>query len=101
MSDFWILRRLRACLGTRKSYEPFTLMDILLDSNTVPPGSVSAVEVTLLGFRARSEGKTFRAACKALRREHPALMFAVYAYFACLALVVTALIVVESMVLAR
>lgn len=50
MSDFWILRRLRAYLDTRKSYEPFTLMDILLDSDTAPPGSESTVEVTCSAF---------------------------------------------------
>ncbi|MCX4398801.1 hypothetical protein OHU11_03945 [Streptomyces sp. NBC_00257] len=101
MSDFWILRRLRAYRATRKSYEPFTLMDILLDSDSAPPGSKSTVEVTLLGFRARSEGMTFRAAFKALRREHPVLVFTYCAYFTCLALVVPAVIVVGSMVLSR
>lgn len=101
MSDFWILRRLRAYLDTRKSYEPFTLLDILLASDTAPPGSESTVEITLLGFRARSEGTTFRAAFKALRREHPVLVFTYCAYFACMALVVPAVIVVGSVVFTR
>lgn len=60
----------------RKDYQPHTLMDSLIAADehlgSGGPVSVSSLEISLLGFRARSSGKTGFAALEAMRRDHPA-----------------------------
>ncbi|MFJ1838015.1 hypothetical protein ACIOJ9_29610 [Streptomyces sp. NPDC088175] len=69
MPDLRTLRRIRAHRNTRKSYQPYTLMDFLLDRET-PAEVTSTLEVRLPGIRARAHG-TFRASFKGMHREHP------------------------------
>ncbi|QUI32620.1 hypothetical protein H9W91_18470 [Streptomyces alfalfae] len=74
------LRRLRKYRRSRKDYEPFTLLDMLMDAEPGHPVQVSSVEIRLFGFRARSNGKTGFAALKALREEHPVLVHGLCTY---------------------
>ncbi|MFF2940144.1 hypothetical protein ACFVSQ_09910 [Streptomyces niveus] len=79
------------CGATRKGYQPYTLIDMLLDADedlgSGKPVSVSSLEISLLGFRARSSGKTGLAALKAMRRDHPVLVHGLYTYLSVMALV--------------
>ncbi|MFJ2650463.1 hypothetical protein ACIO1C_27545 [Streptomyces sp. NPDC087420] len=90
------LRRLRANRSTRKDYEPFTLLDMLLDDDSERPAQPSSVEIKLFGFRAQSHGRTGFAALRALRREHPVLVHGLYTYLSVswfLAVLITAFMV--------
>ncbi|MFJ6574174.1 hypothetical protein ACIQNU_42965 [Streptomyces sp. NPDC091292] len=80
MSRFRTVHRIRAQRSRRKDYEPHTLIGILMED--APDQSVhqSSVEVSFLGFRARSDGKTGFAALRALRREHPVLVHVLGTY---------------------
>ncbi|MET9557190.1 hypothetical protein [Streptomyces sp. NPDC006645] len=81
----------RDCAAIRNSYQPYTLIDTLRDADedlgSSRPVSVSSLEISLLGFRARSEGKTGLAALKAMRRDHPVLVHGLYTYLSVMALV--------------
>ncbi|WP_405676263.1 hypothetical protein OG292_16600 [Streptomyces sp. NBC_01511] len=89
----------RDCGATRKDYQPYTLIDTLLDADADADAdagedlgsgravSVSSLEISLLGFQARSSGKTGLAALKAMRLEHPILVHGVYTYLIVMALV--------------
>ncbi|MFE2845099.1 hypothetical protein ACFXKS_16315 [Streptomyces scopuliridis] len=71
MPDFHRQPRLRDDRSSRKDYEPFTLIDTLLDANAV---------------RAQSDGKTGFDALKAMRREHPVLVHSLCTYLSVMGL---------------
>ncbi|MFC9604515.1 hypothetical protein ACFTTN_13785 [Streptomyces niveus] len=77
--------------STSEDNWPYTSIDALLDADkgrgAGQPVSWSSVEITLLGVRARSDGKTGLAALKAMRREHPVLVHGLYTYLSVMALV--------------
>ncbi|MFJ4686221.1 hypothetical protein [Streptomyces sp. NPDC088789] len=80
MHVFKHLHHLRALRSPRKEYEPLSLIDMLLDADLDRPVHLSFVEVTFLGLRARSHGRTGFAALRKMRQEHPALVQALCAY---------------------
>ncbi|MFJ3710368.1 hypothetical protein [Streptomyces sp. NPDC090053] len=88
MSRFDNLRRLRSNWSSHQGYEPHTLLDMLLDVDTGGPRISDAgrpvhrsvVSISVLGFRAQSEGRTGLAALKAMRRKHPLLVHGLCAY---------------------
>ncbi|MFE5847560.1 hypothetical protein ACFQ7N_38675 [Streptomyces niveus] len=90
MLDFRHLRAIRARRGTRRPHEPRTLMDDLLDEDsateTGQPVTRSSVEVSVLGVRVRSNGKSGLAALRAMRREHPVLVHCLYTYLSAMSL---------------
>ncbi|MCL7376994.1 hypothetical protein [Streptomyces sp. 35G-GA-8] len=83
MPDFWALRRIRN-YRSRKKYEPYTLINNLVDGNgggeAKQQGTRSSLEISVLSFRAQSDGKTGFAAFKAMCREHPVLVHGLYTY---------------------
>lgn len=74
MPDFLHLHRIRANRALRKDYEPWTLIDMVLDGDVHGPVQVSVVTIGIFGFRARSQGRTGLAALRNLHREHPVLV---------------------------
>ncbi|MET4920990.1 hypothetical protein P3L51_01175 [Streptomyces sp. PSRA5] len=81
----------RDCGAARKDYQPHTLIDLLIAADehlgSGGPVSVSSLEISLLGFRARSSGKTGFAALEAMRRDHPVLVHGLYTYLSVMAFV--------------
>ncbi|MGW6308269.1 hypothetical protein [Streptomyces niveus] len=71
---------------TRKDYEPYTLLDAADDDAVGGPVSRTSVEISVIGVRARSEGKTGLAAPRAMRREHPVLVHGLYTYLSVMGL---------------
>lgn len=76
---------------TRKDYEPYSLIDTLLDNADDDDGadgavSRSSVEISVLRVRARSEGKTGLAALKAMRCEHLVLVHGLCTYLSVMGL---------------
>lgn len=80
----------RSTRTTRKDYEPYSLIDTLLDATDDDavggPVSRASVEISVIGVRARSEGKTGLAALRAMRREHPVLVHGLYTYLSVMGL---------------
>ncbi|MEU0953530.1 hypothetical protein ABZ353_14495 [Streptomyces niveus] len=71
---------------TNKNYEPYTVLDAADNEAVGGPVSRASVEISVIGVRARSEGKTGVAALKAMRREHPILVHGLYTYLSVMGL---------------
>ncbi|MFD4814887.1 hypothetical protein, partial [Streptomyces sp. NPDC058418] len=65
---------------TSKDYEPYTVLDAADNEAVGGPISRSSVEISVIGVRVWSEGKTGLAALRAMRREHPVLVHVLYTY---------------------
>ncbi|MFF2524199.1 hypothetical protein [Streptomyces liangshanensis] len=90
------LHSLGAYRSRRKDYEPFTLIDMILDDDSERPAQPSSVEIKLFGFRAQSHGWTGFTALKAMHREHPVLAHSLYTYLSVswfLAVLITAFMI--------